>query len=319
MWMQRSAYSVLMLLALVSMAFGQGFELKIPRGPSWESFYKKKPECAHLIGQQPLSLFGIEANQLRSGMPGLTVTNVDPNGPTSGILQRGDLLVSINGKAIVRTRRGEANPVPGLMEGYNFSRGIYVYGFRDNQPVEHVLLPCGVDETIFPFNNTDLFGSLYEDKPRGANISREILIAGFSRGKAAGRSPSTGFKDNEYVLQDHYCWIKENSEFDVVSTTANVSATGGKYNERKTRYSYPVDHALMNNIQRNFEQTHNDARILTREVELAVSRLLSQIGCANPEWKGLEQKIYQLTGRDWDRARNQTVKWSSLGLRPPNH
>lgn len=317
--MMKCLYAALVYLISASMVWGQGFQLNIPRGPSWQSYYDNAPDCRHLIGDAPLSIFGIEAQQKYPGAPGLTVTDVVSGGPSAEVVQPGDLLISINGAAIVRTRRGETSPVSNLFDGYNFDRGVYIFGYRNSQPLELLLLPCGKVETVYPFGGSDLFGKIYSNIRQGVNAPREFMIAGFARGKAAGRSLSTGYNNNPYVVQQHYCWIKEYSDLDITRTSSEVTSSGARLNERKTQYSYSVDLALAENVRNNFEATHNEASILTRDFELTVSRLLSSNGCANPEWKGFERKIYALAGRDWDYAKNQAINWTEMGLAPPNN
>lgn len=310
------------LILIVSFVWGsavyaEGFKLVIPTGPGWQSVYQNNARCQRFLGTDPLTVFGIEARHAHPQSYGLTVQSVFANSPADGVVQPGDLLISMNGDAFVRTERREHAPFDGIWDGYNFQRGIYLFGYRQDQIVEFVLFPCGQTETVYPFRSQQLFGSLYNSIGTGVDLPASLLIAGVSRGKAASSGPISGYMDNRYELFDSYCWVRKSTKISVVRTTGQILRSGSVLNERQSTYSYNVDLLLYPAIAKDFDFTHNKVRIVMRDVERSVISLIDRIGCATPEWKGFEKLVYKAAGLEWDNAPYRYIDWSKSSNAPP--
>ena len=300
-----------------SATFAEDFVPRIPRGPSWQTFYHDSPECAHLVGNDPSTIFGFRAEQVKLKEFGLRVVEVAPGGPADGRLKVGDLLVSMNGDAFITSGLGGVDRSGSLWKGYSFVRGVYLFGFREGRMVEFILTPCGRTETHFPFSGgREPFGYLYDNVGGRKVFGTDILTTGFARGKAAAQ-PDSDSRENAFEPTQNYCWIKDSTRVSVVRTTGSVSTSGNVYNKRQSSYSYPVDLALSRRIESSFEETHNESRFFVRDVELDVSRLLTRIGCANPEWKGFEMKVYEQVGLDWHAAPTRAFDWNERSVTPP--
>ena len=273
------------------------------------------PACKRMDRATPDSIYGFRAEMADPHSPGLTVTEVFETGRARGALYEGDLLIGMNDMAFV-----EFGVPKNVWKGYDHERGIYLYGFRDGNAFEAVLPPCWKKETMNPFTGVDYFDFLYSESGREQDVSTASLVAGFVRGKNLGsqghRHPSYT-KRNPYQLGRNYCWVKATRKLSAVRTSGKVSSTGRLYDQTKLGYNFTVDSALHDNVSENFNLTHNDRSFVLRQVELAVTRMLSRVGCASPEWKGLEMKVYELAGEDWYRWVSRSIDWEDVRLDPP--
>lgn len=304
-------------LLMATAASGQGFQLVIPTGPSWQDIYRDNPVCQSFLGDDPLSIFGIDAVHAGPTSPGLTVRSVAPESPAAGLVRPNDLLVARNSDPFVLTRLSGNLLNEGIWDGYNYARGVYLFGYRDSQLVEFVLYPCGQTEPVFPFRSTQYFGSLYDAVTVRNDSPLPFLLAGLVRGKNAASGPSVGGRVNDYMIFQTFCWVRATTDLEVTRTIGEAAADGSIPNGREETYGYAVERGLYGAISRDFELTHNVDRVHTRYIEATVIRLIDRIGCATPEWKGLEQLLYEAVGLNWNNAPYRMIDWDARGLPPP--
>lgn len=319
------------LVLIVTLAWplalsAQGFELKIPRGPSWEAYYDDVPECQNLIKDHPLSIYGLTAEQIHPTSPGLTVTDITAGGPASNRLRVGDLLISVNGNPFLSSTRGTTDPFKteytpykgaDLSQGYGYSRGVYLFGYRNNIPIEVLLLPCDVTETNPPFLDGTFFGELYDSVAYGVDLPLENLIVGFSRGKAAANFTGDISRHLNRYQPYSYCYVKQTTKFSITRTEYPASNPRPSNGTEVARYSYSVDLDLYGLTARYFDYAQNDTRIITRDVEVSIARIIDRGGCETPEWKGFEEKVYAKAGAHWHHASTRLIDFAELGLPPP--
>lgn len=277
----------------------------IPRPGSGTSNYAGLPGCAGLDASNKATAFGFTVEDERVEA-GAIVATVSATGPAEGWLLPGDTIVSVNGMVMTDDRGGKIramNPFDNFLP----ERGAYIYGLRDGDPFEALIAHCSNPKKRYPFGGPDAaytFHALYpeHDAPgeKGKLFDPRIALAGFLRAKMEFRDDE---RRNKYApTRQGYCRLREIEE---ISYTQKIISWRSQYGvdfdirEREYARVMHVDAALFDAYMKNFDFIHNDVSRVVSSARGNVAWMIRQYGCASPEFKDFERRIYGLFGQRW--------------------
>lgn len=287
------------------------FNPVIPRAQSSAKRLSTRDECREADDRKPETFFGITIGNYYDA--GATVDSVDSNGPARDSLVAGDVIVSINGIEFVDDRLSQ-DPDKGHLiqdpfENLAMERGIYVYGIRDGDVFETIIWSCAGEPKQSPFVSQDtqrVFIELYPEtaaNTRNKARDRRLILAAFF-GAKYGHVDKTKTK-NKYAptTVDGYCALRPSTRVQYTETQTSWKETyyGSRYNEqvKTTDRSIRVDSALHHIYSANFDFIHHNTNITIPWIQIRINDLVDSYGCASPEFKDLERRVYRLFGQNW--------------------
>ena len=282
------------------------WNVTVPLPPSSANQLSKNPACGSADAANPESYFGFSFGTYFDA--GAAVASVDETGPSQGLVRIGDVIVSINGLELVEDRDFLAGSGGQIIRDpfgrMQLNRGIYIYGIRDGAPFETIVWSCDGPPKTSPFRaqktiyNLD---ALYPEADHPYEIGQtdpRLILAAFSWAKSAHYSHRT--KLNKYALTDHeYCTLKPSTRINYKShETSRRFSFGMVVDERSNTFdrSITVDVALASAYRQHFDFIHNEARKEVDFVKYKINRVLETFGCASPEFKDFERRVYALFG-----------------------
>lgn len=305
------------LICAGSAALAQGlFNPVIPTGRSQADRYASDPACAGVDASAVESFFGFGFAQTVDDF-GREVAAVDPSGPAAGHLREGDLIVSVNGDILVdRVFGADMQPTEGFavsdIDDTFIDRGIYVYGVRGDEPFQAVFWSClGMPEPhLFTPGGTNdpivgTFNALWPELGRGHNapaFDLRLIVAGLSRihqsdefRRPSGHPHAPGAE--EYCRRDATIALN----YTITRSRWTVTSSGNETNAttRTSDAVVHVDRQFYGYYAANFDYIHNEQADLANVVSRAIFRMQDRFGCASPEFKDFERRVFTLMGAVW--------------------
>ncbi|MGG7566806.1 PDZ domain-containing protein [Rhodovulum sp. DZ06] len=274
------------------------FDPVIPRGRSAADTLRDRPGCAGMQPARPETAFGIALAPAPG--QGVAVTRVDPGGPAAGALAQGDLVLSVNGRrALSAEAFGKDRP----------ERGVYLFGMRGGVPFEAVVWSCAGPPSAPPLpirGGQYTFSVLYPERVRAQEpaphrLDPRLILGGYTWAKYNLSGPARLPLPGGGTLAD-YCRVAPTERIAYTERTTHIrrNAYGetGRYTTTEERGQL-VDRALAADYREHLRYIHNDVELATRQVANMIHDVGRRHGCASPEFKDLQRRVYRLFGKPW--------------------